>query len=105
MLICNVLLPQILWFPKARRSILLLCLISVLINVGMWLERILIIWMTLSHDYMPSMHRLFYPTAGDWLFLFAPLAFFAFLFFVFVRLLPAVSIHEVQELRREEAAA
>jgi molybdopterin-containing oxidoreductase family membrane subunit len=71
----------------------------------MWLERILILWMTLSHDYLPSMHRLFYMTVADWLFLFGPLAVFAFLFIVFVRLLPAVSIHEVQELRRKEAAA
>ncbi len=105
MLLFNVVLPQIFWFPPARRSILLLCLVSVLINVGMWLERILIIWMTLSHDYMPSMRRLFYPAVADWLFLFAPLAFFAFLFIVFVRLLPAVAIHEVEELRRKEAAA
>ncbi len=105
MLLCNVILPQIFWFPAARRSILLLCLVAVLINVGMWLERILIIWMTLSHDYMPSMHRLFFPSFADWFFLFGPLAVFAFLFIVFVRLLPAVAIHEVQELRRKEAAA
>lgn len=105
MLAFNVLLPQIFWFPAARRSVLLLCFVAILINVGMWLERILIIWMTLSHSYLPSMNRLFYPTAGDWLFLFAPMAFFALLFIVFVRLLPAVSIHEVQALRREEAAA
>ena len=105
MLLFNVALPQIFWLPTARRNLLLLCAVSVLIYVGMWLERILIIWMTLSHDYMPSMHRLFYPTTADWLFLLAPLAFFAFLFILFVRLLPAVSIHEVQELRREEAAA
>ena len=105
MLAFNVLLPQVFWFPAARRSVLLLCLVAILINVGMWLERILIIWMTLSHSYLPSMNRLFYPTAADWLFLFAPMAFFALLFIVFVRLLPAVSIHEVQALRREEAAA
>ncbi len=105
MLLFNVILPQIFWFPAARRNVLLLCIVSILINVGMWLERILIIWMTLSHDYMPSMRRLFYPAFADWLFLFAPLALFALLFIVFVRLLPAVSIHEVQELRREEAAA
>ena len=105
MLFFNVVLPQIFWFPAARRSVLLLCIVSILINVGMWLERILIIWMTLSHDYMPSMHRLFYMTFADWFFIFGPLAVFAFLFIVFVRLLPSVSIHEVQELRREEASA
>ncbi len=105
MLLFNVILPQIFWLPAARRSVLLICLVSILINVGMWFERILIIWMTLGHDYMPSMRRLFYPTVADWLFLFAPLGFFAFLFLVFVRLLPSISIHEVRELKHEEAKA
>jgi molybdopterin-containing oxidoreductase family membrane subunit len=104
MLLFNVVLPQAFWFPAVRRSVLLICLIAILINVGMWLERILIIWMTLSHDYMPSMHRLFFPTAADWLFLFVPLGFFAFLFLVFGRLLPTVSIHEVRELKHEETS-
>jgi Ni/Fe-hydrogenase subunit HybB-like protein len=105
MLLFNVILPQSFWFQAVRRSVLLICLIAILINVGMWLERILIIWMTLSHDYMPSMHRLFFPAAADWLFLFAPLGFFAFLFLVFARLLPTISIHEVRELKRQEASA
>ncbi len=104
MLLFNVVFPQVFWFPAARRNIVLISVIAILINVGMWLERILIIWMTLAHDYMPSMHRLFFPTAGDWLFLITPLGFFAFLFLVFVRLLPSISIHEVRELKHEEAA-
>jgi Ni/Fe-hydrogenase subunit HybB-like protein len=105
MLLFNVVLPQFFWLQAVRRSVLIVCVIAILINVGMWLERILIIWMTLSHDYMPSMHRLFFPTAGDWLFLFAPLGFFALLFLVFARLLPTISIHEVRELKRQEASA
>jgi hypothetical protein len=74
MLLFNVVLPQVFWFPAAGRSVLLLYVVSILIKVGMWLERILIIWMTLSNDYMPSLHRLFYMTAADWLFLLGPLA-------------------------------
>jgi Ni/Fe-hydrogenase subunit HybB-like protein len=103
MLACNVIIPQIFWIPAARRSIPLICLVAILINVGMWLERILILWMTLSHSYLPSMDRLFIMKPADWLFIFGPLAFFALLFLVFAKLLPAVSIHEVLELRRKEA--
>jgi hypothetical protein len=67
----------------------------------MWLERILIIWNTLSHDYLPSMHRLFLPTLEDWTLLIAPLGLFATLFLIFLRLLPAISMHEMRQLRQE----
>ena len=55
-----------------------------LINIGMWLERILIVWNTLSHGYLPSMWRLFFPTLWDWLLLAGSLGFFALLFLIFV---------------------
>lgn len=106
MLLFNVVLPQIFWLPAARQSILLICAVSILINIGMWLERILIVWMTLSHQaYLPSMSRLYHTTPVDWLLILAPLGFFAFLYLLFVKLLPPVSIHEVQVLRREEEEA
>ncbi|MGO4707346.1 NrfD/PsrC family molybdoenzyme membrane anchor subunit [Microvirga sp. 2MCAF38] len=105
LLLCNCILPQALWFPRVRRSIPVLVVIAILINVGMWLERILIIWNTLSHDYMPPLWRLFYPTIWDWALLFGPLGLFALLFLCFARLVPAVSMHEVRQLCREEKAA
>ena len=73
-----------------------------LINVGMWLERILIIWNTLSHDYLPSMWRLFIPTVWDWLMTIGSLGLFALMFLVFVRLVPAVSMHESRRLVRRK---
>ena len=76
MLVCNCLIPQALWFRRVRRSILAVVLISIAINVGMWLERILIIWNTLSHGYAVSLWRLFSPTLWDWLLLFGPLGLF-----------------------------
>jgi Ni/Fe-hydrogenase subunit HybB-like protein len=100
-LVCNCAAPQILWWPRARRSIPALVAVSLGILVGMWLERILIIWNTLSHDYLPSMRRLFLPTLEDWLLLIAPLGLFAMLFLIFLRLLPAVSMHEMRQLRHE----
>ena len=105
MLFCNVLAPQILWFPRARASLAVLIAVSIAILVGMWLERILIIWNTLSHSFLPSMDRVFFPTVWDWLFLFGPLFFFAWMFLLFCRLAPVVPMHEVRELRHREASA
>ncbi|MGY4513521.1 NrfD/PsrC family molybdoenzyme membrane anchor subunit [Bradyrhizobium sp. USDA 3650] len=105
LLACNCLIPQLLWWPFARRSLLILIPIAIAINIGMWLERILIVWNTLSHGYMPSLWRTFHFTFWDWSFLVAPLGFFAFLFLIFVRLVPSISMFDVRELAHEEAAA
>jgi molybdopterin-containing oxidoreductase family membrane subunit len=104
LLFCNVIVPQAFWFGAVRRNISAVFFIAVLINIGMWLERILIIWNTLSHDYLPSMWRLFLPTIWDWLLLFGSLGLFALMFLVFVRLVPIVSMHEVRRLVAEESA-
>jgi Ni/Fe-hydrogenase subunit HybB-like protein len=96
-LFCNVVLPQAFWFPIVRRNIPAVFLIAIAINVGMWLERILIIWMTLSHGFLPSMWRLFQPTIWDWLTMFGSLGLFATMYLIFVRLVPAVSMHEVKK--------
>jgi Ni/Fe-hydrogenase subunit HybB-like protein len=105
-LFCNVLAPQVFWFPTARRNIIVVFLVCIIINVGMWLERILIIWMTLSHDFLPSMWRLFLPTIWDWLTMFGSLGLFATMYLVFVRLVPTVSMHEVKkDVIGEEAVA
>lgn len=105
LLACNCVAPQALWWRRVRRSTVALVGIALLINVGMWLERILIIWNTLSHGFLPSVRQLFFPTFWDWVFLFGPLGFFAALFLIFVRLLPTVAMHEVRELAHEEAVA
>ena len=72
MLLCNVAAPQIFWAPAMRVNLFALIGVSVLVLIGMWLERILIIWNTLSHSFLPSMDRIFYPTVWDWLFLVRP---------------------------------
>ena len=64
LLLCNVVIPQAFWFAAVRRSVIAVFAIAVAINIGMWLERILIVWNTLSHDYAVSMWRLFLPTCG-----------------------------------------
>ena len=105
LLLCNVVIPQAFWFAAVRDNIVAVFAIAVLINIGMWLERILIIWNTLSHDYMPGMWRLFIPTIWDWITTLGSLGLFALMFLVFVRLVPVVSMHEVRKLVAEEAAS
>ena len=96
-LFCNVVAPQAFWLPAVRRSIPAVFLMAIAINVGMWLERILIIWMTLSHGFLPSTWRLFQPTIWDWLTMFGSLGLFATMYLIFVRLVPAISMHEVKK--------
>jgi hypothetical protein len=94
----NVIAPQVLWFRRARTNLTVLISVSVLVLVGMWFERILIIWNTLGHDYLPTLWRVFWPSLWDYLILAGSLGFFLLLFLLFVRLLPAISMFEVREL-------
>jgi molybdopterin-containing oxidoreductase family membrane subunit len=104
-LLFNVVVPQAFWWPRVRSSIAAVVIISILINVGMWLERILIVWSTLSRDYLPSAWRIFLPTVWDWLLLFGSLGAFMFLFMIFARILPALPAHELRKLWIEENAS
>jgi molybdopterin-containing oxidoreductase family membrane subunit len=101
MLALNVLTPQALWFSRVRRHPPTLFVLSLLINVGMWLERYVIVVTSTHRDYMPSSWDVALPTFWDWGFLAGSLGLFVALMFLFVRLLPAISIFEVRELLHE----
>jgi molybdopterin-containing oxidoreductase family membrane subunit len=100
-LFCNVLTPQIFWFRWARRSEVVLFVASILINVGMWAERFVIIAVSLTRDFVPSSWANYSPTWVDWGLLFGSMATFGALFLLFLRFLPAIPVFEVKELRRE----
>jgi Ni/Fe-hydrogenase subunit HybB-like protein len=100
---CNVLAPQILWFRRARRTVWLLFVLSLVINLGMWTERFMIVVTSLHRDFLPSAWGMFYPTFWDVTMLIGSIGFFAMLFLLFVRFLPAISIFEMRELARESA--
>lgn len=102
MLFCNVAACQVFWFPRARTSMPCLIVVSVLVLIGMWLERILIVLNTLSHGHLPSAWRLFVPTAVDFLILAGSFGFFAFLMLIFSRVVPVVSMHDVRKLLSKE---
>ncbi|MOA37798.1 hypothetical protein D3C78_1594230 [compost metagenome] len=99
---CNVGLVQLLWFPAVRRNVLALFVIALFTNAGMWVERVMIVITGLHHDYMPSRWGMYVPTIWDWATLLGTLGLFAFLFLLFIRLLPMISISEVQKLVTEE---
>ena len=100
-LFCNVLSPQIFWFRWARRSEVVLFVVSILINVGMWAERFVIIAVSLTRDFVPSSWANYAPTWVDWGLLFGSICTFGALFLLFLRFLPAIPLFEVKELRRE----
>ena len=104
LLFLNVVVPQVLWWRSARRSIPVLFTLGILINVGMWMERFMIVVTSLNRDFLPSSWGLFIPTAVDWTMLAGSIGLFACLFLLFVRVLPAISIFEMRELVGRGAA-
>lgn len=103
-MICNVLVPQLLWSKRVRTSVWALFAISLLVNVGMWAERFVIITASLGREFLPSMWQAFTPSWVDLGIFAGTMCFFGFLFLLFLRLLPFVSATEVKELRHELAA-
>ncbi len=101
MLLCNVAVPQALWFGRVRRNAAALLIISIIINLGMWLERFMLIVTSLHRDFLPSSWDMFYPTVWDWAILAGSLGFFGLLMLLFVRALPAISMFEMRKLEAE----
>lgn len=99
---CNIAIPQLLWIPRVRRAPVVLFLLSLVINVGMWLERFIIVVVSLHRDHLPSSWDMYYPTFWDWSLFLGTIGLFAALLFLFVRLLPMISISEMRELVEEE---
>jgi hypothetical protein len=101
LLVCNVATPQLLWSGRVRSNSLLLFMIAMMINVGMWLERFVIIVVSLHRDFLPSAWGLYWPTVWDWLTLVGSIGLFLTLIFLFIRFLPMISIFEMRQLLTE----
>jgi molybdopterin-containing oxidoreductase family membrane subunit len=104
LMLCNIVTPQFLWFKRIRSSPLSLWIIAVIVNVGMWLERFVIVVTSLHRDFLPSSWGMYYPTKYDWATYVGTLGFFAALFFLFIRFLPMISIFEMRTLVPEAEA-
>ncbi len=103
MLACNVIAPQLFWWRRVRHTVWALFVLSLVVNVGMWMERFLIVVSSLHRDFLPSAWGMFYPTVWDWIQLLGSVALFVWLFLLFVRFLPAISMSEMRTLVRESA--
>ena len=101
LLLCNIGIPQLLWFRKMRTHPVFLFLISFVILVGMWLERFVIIVISLTRDFVPSSFGMYYPTKWDWMTYIGTIGMFLTAMFLFVRILPMISIFEIRQLLPE----
>lgn len=99
LMVCAV--PLALWFRKVRRSPVLLFLVSVDIVIGMWIERVMIVVITLNSAHLPSSYGLYIPTRWDWATLLGSVGFFIVCFLLFVRLVPMIPIFEMRKLAYE----
>jgi Ni/Fe-hydrogenase subunit HybB-like protein len=102
LLICNGLVPQLLWSPRLRASVPLLFVISLVVSLGMWLERYIIVVTSLHRDFLPSSWGMYSGTIWDWATFIGTLGLFLSLLFLFIRVLPMISIFEMRELVHEE---
>jgi len=97
MFTCNVFLPQLFWFKKIRQNVVavwIVCMIGP--NIGMWFERFVIIVTSIHRDFLPGSWGYFEPTINDILLFVGTIGLFLFLFLLFIRFLPAITMFEVK---------
>ncbi len=103
LILCNILIPQMLWLRRFRTHTVIIWIISIIINIGMWLERYIIVVTSLHRDYLPSSWDMFHPTFWDWSMYIGTIGLFLTLLFLFLRFLPVISVFEMRELVHHEA--
>ena len=101
LIFCNIVAPQLLWFSRIRRNVKALFTIAIVVNVGMWLERFIIVVTSLHRDYLPSSWGMYAPTRWDWAIYVGTIGLFLTLLFLFIRFLPVISIYEMRSLVEE----
>ena len=102
LILCNGLIPQLLWFKRYRQSIVGLFIISLVINIGMWLERFVIIVTSLHRDFLPSSWAMYEPSIWDILLYAGSFGLFFTFLFLFIRVLPMINIFEMRHLLHHE---
>jgi len=98
LLLCNIIIPQSLWFRRVRTNVPALFVISLIINIGMWLERFVIIVTSLHRDFLPSSWGMYSPTRWDVATYVGTIGLFLTMFYLFIRFLPMISIFEMRGL-------
>ncbi len=98
LILCNVIVPQALWSDRVRSNPLLLFIVAIVVNIGMWLERFVIVITSLHRDFLPSSWGNYLPTVWDWATFIGTIGLFLTLVFLFIRFLPMISIFEMRTL-------
>jgi Ni/Fe-hydrogenase subunit HybB-like protein len=98
LIVTNLIVPQALWSGRIRRSTVAIFIISISVNIGMWLERFIIVVTSLHRDFLPSSWGMYYPTIWDLATYAGTIGLFVMLFFVFLRVLPMISIFEMKQV-------
>jgi Ni/Fe-hydrogenase subunit HybB-like protein len=101
LILCNVVTPQALWFRSVRSNVYALFVIAIIVNIGMWLERFVIVVTSLHRDFLPSSWGNYSPTVWDWSTYVGTIGLFLTLLFLFVRFLPMISIAEMRAILPE----
>jgi molybdopterin-containing oxidoreductase family membrane subunit len=101
LLLCNIVVPQALWSARVRSNVVALFIIAVIVNVGMWLERFVIVITSLHRDYLPSSWGMYMPTFWDTATFIGTIGLFLALLFLFIRFLPMISIFEMSGMLAE----
>ena len=96
MISCNVITPQFFWFKKLRTSVVVVWVLSIFVNIGMWFERFVIVVTSLHRDYLPANWGYYSPTKVDVLTFVGTFGLFMVLFLLFIRFLPLIAISEVK---------
>jgi len=105
LIVCNGLAPNLMWFKRFRTSPAMLLVTAMFANVGMWLERFVIIPTSLHRDFLPSSWGMYHGTIWDWGMYIGSMGLFLFLLFLFLRFLPMISIFEIRTMLPEAQAA
>jgi molybdopterin-containing oxidoreductase family membrane subunit len=98
LIFCNGIVPQTLWIKRLRTNTAWLFIMALIVSVGMWLERFVIIVTSLHRDFLPSSWDMYYPTFWDFSTFFGTIGLFVTLMFLFIRVLPMISIFEMRTL-------
>jgi Ni/Fe-hydrogenase subunit HybB-like protein len=98
-LFCNCVVPQVLWWKRVRTAPVVLWVATILIQIGMWLERYMLVVSSQHADFLPSSWGHYRPTTVDVGILVGTISFFLFLFLLFLRVIPFIPISELKELR------
>ena len=101
LIFCNAVAPQLLWIRKLRTNVAVLFIMSLIVGVGMWLERFIIVVTSLHRDFLPSSWGMYSGTVWDWGMFIGTIGLFLTLMFLFIRVLPMISIFEMRTLLPE----